>query len=179
MKIVFRLLGLALLLAGVGIGFHFATIESGEVAALSTQDADGATQTTRLWVVEHEGRLWLNAGNDQAAWLARIRAQPEVDVTFRGQAGRYRAVPVPEARPAILSLMDRKYGWADRWVRGLVGVESVPVRLDPVRDTTSGNRQRGGEGAAILGAWKPHFATTFATRRLAPSWWRRASAASA
>jgi hypothetical protein len=121
---------IALPLAAVGV--HCALVEtSGDVVVLTTEAADGSTQRTRLWYVEHEGRPWINAGSEEAEWLARIRRNPSVTVEIRGEEAAFRAVPVPEARDAILALMATQYSSGDRWVRFMVGSESIPVRLDP------------------------------------------------
>ncbi len=113
------------------IGFHFLAVESGEVATLWTKAPGGEEQATRLWVVEHDDRKWLAAGGPDAEWLGRIQADPQVRVEFRGQTGHYAAHAAPEAREQILTLMDQKYGWANTWVRTLLGKEAVPVRLEP------------------------------------------------
>jgi len=113
------------------IGFHFLAVESGEVATVWTKTPAGEEQATRLWVVEHDDRKWLAAGGPDAEWLQRIQGDPQVRVDFRGQTGNYAAHAAPEARAQILTLMDQKYGWANTWVRTLVGKEAVPVRLEP------------------------------------------------
>ena len=126
-KLLGSLGGLIILL----VAFHFFAVESGEVATVWTEAASGSEEATRLWVVNHDGRLWLAAGNDEATWLKRIQAKPEVRVEYRGDTSDFTAVPTPEARQQILDLMSRKYGWADTWVRTIVGLESIPVRLEP------------------------------------------------
>lgn len=114
---------------------HLAIVEgAGEVVVLTTFDDDGAAHETHLWVVEHEGHRYVNAGSADAAWLARIGRHPEVEVREGGRSERMHAVAAPEERAAILALMRTRYGWADRYVRTMVGREAVPVRLAPLRD---------------------------------------------
>lgn len=127
-----RVVGLVLLVLAAAGAAHFALIESGEVATVWIESEPGVEEATRLWAVEHEGSLWLNAGSPSAAWLRRIDSRPEVRVEFRGREQRYLAVPTPDARVAILARMAEEYGLADRWVRFVAGSESIPVRLEPL-----------------------------------------------
>jgi hypothetical protein len=107
--------------------------ESGEVVVLQTPDHEkGGIRETRLWVVDHDGAVWLRAGNPESAWF---RALPEGEQTqvvlIRGEdVLQMLAVPTPEERDTINDLMHQKYGWAD----SLVGLfsprdQKVPVRL--------------------------------------------------
>jgi len=114
-------------------GAMFAS-NSGEVVVLTTTDAAGAPHKTPLWVVDHGGSSWLRAGSDQTAWLARIRANPRIQVERAGATTAYTGTLVPEATAEINAQMAEKYGFADR----LVGVllpgtrgHSMAVRLDP------------------------------------------------
>jgi hypothetical protein len=56
---------------------------SGEIVTLTTTDAKGAARQTRLWIVERGGASWLRAGSERAAWLARIRANPRIQIERR------------------------------------------------------------------------------------------------
>jgi hypothetical protein len=132
MRWTLRILGA--LLAGVlfVFGSQMLASESGEVVVLRTRDAAGEAHETRLWVVEHEGRPWLRAGNADTGWLVRLRAQPEAEVVRSGETLRVQAVPVVEARDRINELMNEKYGFADSWVCWFFPRETkIPVRLDP------------------------------------------------
>jgi hypothetical protein len=132
MRWTLRILGALLVLALVVFGSQMLASESGEVVVLRTQDASGGVHETRLWVVEHEGRPWLRAGNAGTGWLVRLQAQPEVEVVRVGQTLRVRVVPVAEARDRINELMNVKYGLADDYVCFFFPRESkIPVRLDP------------------------------------------------
>jgi hypothetical protein len=112
---------------------YFGLAESAEVVVLETSDA-GGTQTTRLWVVDHEGHAWLRTGDPSAAWLARLRANPEVVVTRAGRRQELRAVVVEDAatRDAVNRLTLEKYGWRERVLRAVMmdpaGVQ--PIRLE-------------------------------------------------
>lgn len=112
---------------------HLAVVEhAGPVVVLTSFDQRGSPHTTHLWSVEVEGARYLAAGADGAAWLARVRAHPEVEVGPEGDPPEpLRAVPAPEMREPVLAAMRARYGFGDRWVRALVGRDAVPVRLEP------------------------------------------------
>ncbi len=126
--------GLGLLVVGL-VAFFGAIMlasESGEVVVLSTTDAEGSVHETRLWVVEHDGALWLRAGVPSSAWLQRLRGHPEVRLQRAGIVHRYRAVPSDDAglRAAINAKIAEKYGWAESLIAVTRdGSASVPVRL--------------------------------------------------
>jgi hypothetical protein len=117
----------------LGLGaLEYVASESGEVVVLRTRDASGAAHETRLWVVDHDGAMWLRAGNPAGGWFARLSANPEVEVERRHETLALRAVPEPEARDAINALMQEKYGWADSYVSFFFPrSKKVPVRLVP------------------------------------------------
>jgi hypothetical protein len=106
---------------------------SGEVVILTTTDASGATEKTPLWIVDHGGFSWLRAGSDRAAWLARIRSYPRIEIERAGKTTAYRGTLVPEATGDINAQMIEKYGLADRVVGLLLPGsrrKSLAVRLD-------------------------------------------------
>ena len=49
----------------------FGASESGEVVELITQDANGEQLTTRLWVADHDGAMWLRADSG-SGWYQRL-----------------------------------------------------------------------------------------------------------
>ena len=107
---------------------------AGEVVTLTTTDSAGAPQTTPLWIVDRDGFAWLRAGSDQAKWLERLRAHPQIQIERGGKTASYRGTLVPEATADVNALMAEKYGFADRLVHWLVpGSRRSPmaVRLDP------------------------------------------------
>ena len=119
----------------IGLLLYVAS-ESGEVVVLQTPNLEkGGIRETRLWVVDHDGAVWLRAGNPESAWF---RALPEGEQTqvvlIRGEdVLQMMAVPTPEARDTINDLMNQKYGWADSLVCLLMPRDKkVPVRLQPV-----------------------------------------------
>jgi hypothetical protein len=138
-KWIATVLGVA---AGLVLGvlaLQFAASETGEVVVLHTRDGE-ALVTTRLWVVEDGGRLWLRSGGAASGWYARIVEAPQVELERAGTLRSYVAHPVPEARNRIHALMRQKYGWRDRVVEVTVPGRSgsIPVRLDPAERVTPG-----------------------------------------
>lgn len=96
------------LLLSAGAALFLVGELSGEVAVLHTRTADGTAHRTRLWVVEHEGAVWLRAGSravgSESSWYASVLREPLVELERAGIRHRYRAVPMPEAREVINSL---------------------------------------------------------------------------
>ena len=137
MRLILRLLGVALALVVLFFGAIFAASEfGGEVVNLETVDASGAKHHTHLWVVDDGGFAWLRAGVPTSGWLVRIEANPDVVVERGGIATHFHAVPVhdPAVRDRIHALMRAKYPWADRLVSVMRDPGgSVAVRLDPVK----------------------------------------------
>jgi hypothetical protein len=106
--------------------------ESGEVVVLTTTDAAGAAQETRLWVVDYDGSAWLRAGSDQQGWYGRLVQQPQVKVERAGATSAYTAQPIAAETPEINRLMAEKYGWADRFIGMMFPRENaVAIRLAP------------------------------------------------
>jgi hypothetical protein len=119
----------------IGLLLYVAS-ESGEVVVLQTPDLEkGGIRETRLWVVDHDGAVWLRAGNPESAWFRALPEQEQTQVVLiRGEdVLQMMAVPTPEARDTINDLMHQKYGWADSLVCLLMPRDKkVPVRLQPV-----------------------------------------------
>lgn len=132
MKIVIRILG-ALVALGLAVFIlEYVASESGEVVTIRTVDAAGAPLETRIWVVDHEGAQWIRTGNAASKWMARVKANPEVEVMRNGASAPYRAVFVPEATETVNGLMAEKYGWADDVIGFLIPRDDAQiVRLDP------------------------------------------------
>jgi len=123
---------LVLLVAAV-VGLERYAAESGEVVVLHARDAAGEVVTTRLWVVDHEGRQYLRVGADGSGWYSRLTADPDVELARGGAPEPYRAVPEPASSAAVNDLMQAKYGWRDDLIGAMVGGRdgSIPIRLDP------------------------------------------------
>ncbi len=104
--------------------------ETGEVVVLHTGDA-GAQASTRLWVVEHDGDLWLRSGGGESGWYGRLVAAPRIGLERQGTRLECVAEPAPAARDTVNALMADKYGWRDDLIGLLVGGRdaAVPVRL--------------------------------------------------
>ena len=132
MRLVVRLVVVALAaLVALSAGTMVAS-ESGEVVVLRTTDAAGEPHETRLWIVEDGGRTWLRAGNDGAGWFVALRERPDVTVVRDGNPRDVRAVPDVPAREQLNALMNEKYGWADSYIGFFFGRDdAIPVRLEP------------------------------------------------
>jgi len=128
-----RLVGASILLAVILFGLQIVASESGEVVVLRTF-AGGASDETRLWIVDEAGTSWLRAGSPEAGWYQRLRENPDVEVDRGGQRFEYRAFPV-EGGPRVAhvnALMFEKYGWAEQVIGLMVDRSaSVAIRLDP------------------------------------------------
>lgn len=132
MKLVVLVLALVIGLAVLVVLGHLAFIEIGkEVVTLRTPRPGGGFEETRLWVVDHDGAVWLHSAGDD--WLARFEGDPIVELRRDGEIRSYTARLAPADHPEIDRLLRAKYGLADRWVRFLAPCDDsvVPVRLDP------------------------------------------------
>ena len=120
---------LAALLVGVFVAQMIAS-ETGEVVVLHTRDGAGE-KTTRLWVVEHDGDLWLRSGGGASGWYERVETHPRVGLERHGRRLECTAEPTPASGTIINSLMAEKYGWRDDLIGVLVGGRdaAIPVRL--------------------------------------------------
>ena len=118
-----------------------ALVESEEVIRLHTRDASGETYTTRVWIVDYEGRSWVAPGNRSNAWFQRLLVDPTVEIERDGSRACFRAAIVksPNSIPVLERLLE-KYDAVIR-ATGLLnlllepgGDESpaVAIRLDPV-----------------------------------------------
>jgi hypothetical protein len=134
-RLVIRIGGIVLLLLVTFLGLQWFASERVEVVVLQTRDASGALEETRLWVVDHDGALWIRAGGVESGWYQRVAAQPMIELTRAETHRVYQAAAVPEQRAAINALMRAKYGWGDRFISWMIGGrdDAVPVRLEPAR----------------------------------------------
>ena len=124
---VFALLLFVVLLQGVAS-------ETGEVVVLTSVDqATSAPTTTRLWVVDHDGAMWLR-GVAASGWTQRVLAQ-STPVVLERNGVRYEFVVTsePERLALVNQLMREKYGWRDQLISMMAPREdSVALRLTPV-----------------------------------------------
>lgn len=109
-------------------------IDEGEIVEVKTIDVSGRDHITEVWIVDLPSGLYLRAGSPDAAWLERVRDDPEIVVTRGEQEGVYRAVVEDEQtiRAKVNAAMSAKYGFADRlWGRFAAHDTAVPIRLVP------------------------------------------------
>jgi hypothetical protein len=106
---------------------------SGEVATLYTNDDEGKTYTTRIWVVDHGHEVWIRSQDPTSPWLDRLIRQPDVQLQRGESIADYRATPHTERRTRVNALMAEHYGWAE-WLlsRFEDREQAVPVYLDPL-----------------------------------------------
>jgi hypothetical protein len=136
-RILKRTLQLAVAIVLIGGGTLYALSEIGpEVVTVETFSPDGTPVSTRLWIVDAEGRPWLRAALPWADdWVQRMETQPRVIVHRVTGVREFDAVLVrePEAVEKVGALMRAKYGMRDLLISlpGLVK-GTVPIRLDPV-----------------------------------------------
>ena len=110
----------------------FGASESGEVVQLVAQDAQGEAVTTRLWVADTDGAMWLRAGEGTSGWYQRLMAHG-VDspaTLIRGdQTYAITASPEPQRIAEINQLMADKYGLGDTFVGILAGSPEAGIAV--------------------------------------------------
>ena len=155
-RILKRTLQLAVAIVLIGGGTVYAVSEIGpEVVTVETFSPDGTPVSTRLWIVDAEGRPWLRAALPWAGdWLQRMETRPRVVVHRVTGVREFDAVLVrePEAVERVGALMRAKYGMRDLLVSlpGLVK-GTVPVRLDPVPVAAGAAERAAAEQASSSG----------------------------
>jgi len=128
---------LALVTGIAAVAFAAVTLvalEGREVVRLRTITPDGGVRTTRTWVADWDGAMWIEAANDQRPFLLDLQARPDVELVRGGQPLPLHAIPVPgpDGHRRIRALLAEKYGWADRWIGLLADTShSVAIRLEP------------------------------------------------
>ncbi len=121
----------------VAVAFGCITVlalEGTEVVRLRTTAADGSVRTTRTWIAEADGAMWIESATPERPFLLDLTARPDVELVRGNDVLRLRAVPVPgdAGHRKIRDLLAAKYGWADTWVGLLTDTSrSVAVRLEP------------------------------------------------
>ncbi|HCG69541.1 MAG TPA: hypothetical protein DE147_03730 [Gammaproteobacteria bacterium] len=104
----------------------FGASESGEVVQLTTQDASGDDVTTRLWVTDHDGAMWLRADSG-SGWYQRLIFH-DIQAPAMLRRGDVSYLITVAASPEMVStlnvLMADKYGLGDTIVGALGGGES-------------------------------------------------------
>ena len=128
---------LAAVLAAAVLGFAGVTLlalEGREVVQLRTVTPEGGVRSTRTWVADADGAMWVEAANVQRPFLLDLGAHPDIELVRGGTVLPVRAVVVPglDAHRKIRSLLAEKYGWADCWIGLLADTShSEAVRLEP------------------------------------------------
>jgi hypothetical protein len=134
MRIAIRVV---LVLAGMVVALLVVAMvgaETREVVVLHTTGADGASHTTRLWIVDDVDGAWLRGGNPGSSWLRDLEARPDVEVERGGETLGVRAFPShdPADRARINALTATKYGWAESLYAMVGGGRvAIPIRLEP------------------------------------------------
>ena len=135
-KIIKGLLFVLLLAVLTIAGLERLAAERVEVVTLVALDAQGAPQTTRLWVVDDEGKAYLRVGADGSGWYDRILANDSIAVVRDGMSADYTVEARPGKSARINQLMRSKYTWGDVFIGLLTGGRegSIPLELQPARD---------------------------------------------
>ncbi len=121
-----------ILVAAVVVGALL--VDEGEVATLSTRDAEGRHFDTQVWLVELDDALFLRSNSPDSEWLARVRERPEVELTRGDETAAWRSAPQsdPDLRRRVNEAMARKYGTSDRLLCWVLDKQAmVPVLLEP------------------------------------------------
>src|SRR5262249_50220402 len=121
-RAVMRWGGLGLVIGIAAVAFAAVTLvalEGREVVRLRTITPDGGTRTTRTWVADWDGAMWIEAANDQRPFLLDLQARPDVELVRGGHPLPLHAIPVPgpDGHRRMRALLAEKYGWADPRVR--------------------------------------------------------------
>jgi len=126
-------IGLGLLVGAFVVIFvsQIVASESAEVVVLTSNDS-GGEQTTRLWVVDHEGLQYLRAQQD-SGWYGRLVEEPGVRLERAAVIMSYRAEARRDLAAEVNGLMRQKYGWRDVYMEWLIGGrdDAIAVALIP------------------------------------------------
>ena len=109
-------------------------LEGVEVVQLRTTAPDGSTRTTRTWVADADGAVWIESATPERPFLRDVVARPDVELVRGGEVLRLRATVVAgeAGHHRIRRLLRAKYGWADRWIGLLADTSrSLAIRLEP------------------------------------------------
>lgn len=134
MRMVVKLIAALFALVVVIFVLQGIASETGEVVVLTTQDQTTSEPvTTRLWVVDHDGAMWLR-GDIQSGWSQRALAQPAPVQLERDNVSYTLSVAAQPAQVELVNqLMRQKYGWRDQLISLMAPREdSVALRLSAV-----------------------------------------------
>ena len=82
-KIILSILTAAFILFAGVMALQIVASERVEVVEVKTLDNKGEVATTRLWIIDHEGKQYLRAGAD-SGWYLRMKANPNITMTRDG-----------------------------------------------------------------------------------------------
>lgn len=125
------LFSLALVLAFVA--FTWWALESGGVAIVQTNDADGGLRETHVWYVDEAGEIWLEAGTPDNGWYRDVLADPRLRFTVDSDTSEWLARPVDDAERQrwLRASLRERYGVRDAWVGIFIDSrKTIPVRLE-------------------------------------------------
>lgn len=118
-------------------------LDEGEVVTLVTE-AGERTYSTQLWIVELDGREFIRANRGSARWLARLRANPAVQLRRTDEHGAAaelywaQAVENPDLKARVDAKIESKYRLADRvWGRFAHRGRSQVIELLPRSEEAS------------------------------------------
>jgi hypothetical protein len=128
-----KILWISVMIGVVAVGFEaligFFQPQMSDSSVLTTVDADGASRDRVLERLEGGGRIYVASNHWLRGWYHAALANPSVQMTFGGETGDYKAVPVTDdeefrriddanARPFLFKVLT---GFPPRYL----------IRLDP------------------------------------------------
>ena len=137
MSWLIRGLGAFFALIVVYLAFMFGVSERGEVVELITQDADGEQFTTRLWIADLDGAMWLRADSGSGWYQRLVQHDAQRPATLlRGDATySITSTSYPEMVKTLDTLMASKYGLGGTIVDALGGsalATGIAVKVLPI-----------------------------------------------
>ena len=114
--------------------FTLWALEADGVAVLGTRGEDGQLRETRVWYVQADDQLWLEAASPESPWLSDVARDSGLHFSAAAHSGSYAAEVLAGEAPhrRIRDLLRAKYGLRDLWINVLVDTSrSVAVRLTP------------------------------------------------
>lgn len=133
MKAMYWLLGIVL---GVPLlyflAIYVASELGGEVVVLDRYDSNSQASEVRIWIVDADGKSWIEHGDPDSPWVTQLSQSPELTLNRAGKATQYLAKADPENHALYHELRAAKYGFADQLIRQLTNpgeCSGVPVQL--------------------------------------------------